>query len=208
MVALLGLNMLQCVDFKQPSLAVAAASIAFNPLFWTYVAQREYRTHFITRLFGGRKYVGCYALAVTIFLLGITRDVLYERALRDQPVHPAIEAWSLREPLATALFATGNVLVLSSMWVLGVTGTYLGDYFGILMESRVTGFPFNVTEHPMYWGSTMSFVATALWFAKPAGLILSLEVWLAYVIALAFEGPFTTVVYAMRAEERRTGKKA
>jgi phosphatidylethanolamine N-methyltransferase len=35
------------------------------------------------------------------------------------------------------------------MWALGVTGTYLGDYFGILMDEMVVGFPFNVTDAPM-----------------------------------------------------------
>lgn len=34
------------------------------------------------------------------------------------------------------LFASGSTLVASSMWKLGVTGTYLGDYFGILMDVR------------------------------------------------------------------------
>ena len=145
---------------------------------------------------------------MTIFSLGILRDVLYERALRDQPVHPGLEAWPLRAPVAAILFAAGSMLVLSSTWALGITGTYLGDYFGILMDSRVTGFPFNVTSDPMYWGSTMSFVATALWFAKPAGLLLSLEVWFAYAIALTFEGPFTAVIYALRAEEQQRSKKA
>lgn len=36
-----------------------------------------------------------------------------------------------------------------SMYQLGVTGTFLGDYFGILMEDRVTAFPYNVTNNPM-----------------------------------------------------------
>lgn len=88
---------------------------------------------------------------------------------------------------AAALFAAGNVLVLSSMWALGVTGTYLGDYFGILMEDRVTSFPFNVTDNPMYYGSVLSFAGTALWFAKPAGLFLSAFVLVMYMIALRFE---------------------
>lgn len=61
------------------------------------------------------------------------------------------------------MFLTGNVLVLTSMWALGITGTYLGDYFGILMEEMVTGFPFNVVPDPMYVGSTISFFAVALW---------------------------------------------
>jgi phosphatidylethanolamine N-methyltransferase len=44
-----------------------------------------------------------------------------------------------------------------------VTGTFLGDYFGILMSARVEGFPFNVLRDPMYVGSTLCFAATALW---------------------------------------------
>jgi phosphatidylethanolamine N-methyltransferase len=73
------------------------------------------------------------------------------------------------------------------MWALGLTGTYLGDYFGILMDDMVTGFPFNVSGCPMYLGSSLSFLATSLWFGKPAGILLTGEVWLAYIIALRFE---------------------
>lgn len=39
----------------------------------------------------------------------------------------------------------------------------LGDYFGILMEDRVTSFPFNVNENPMYNGTVMIFLGTAMW---------------------------------------------
>lgn len=39
--------------------------------------------------------------------------------------------------LAAILFTVGSTLVASSMWKLGVTGTYLGDYFGILMTVSV-----------------------------------------------------------------------
>jgi phosphatidylethanolamine N-methyltransferase len=137
----------------------------------------------------------------------ILRNVSYERAIRDQPTHPLLMDSSLIKPLAGALFASGNILVLSSMWALGVTGTYLGDYFGILMDEMVTGFPFNVTGSPMYWGSTMSFLGTALWFGKPAGLLLTLEVFATYWIALKYEDPFTAGIYAKRERERAKGKK-
>jgi methylene-fatty-acyl-phospholipid synthase len=73
------------------------------------------------------------------------------------------------------------------MWALGLTGTYLGDYFGILMDTMVSGFPFNVSSCPMYLGSTLSFLATSLWFGKPAGILLTSEVWIMYVLALKFE---------------------
>lgn len=145
---------------------------------------------------------------MTIFSLGIFRDLLYERALRAQPSHPLLET-ALATYVAYALIAAGNVLVLSSMWALGVTGTYLGDYFGILMDDIVTGFPFNITVSPMYYGSTMSFLGTAILFGKPAGIVLTAEVLIVYLIALRFEDPFTAAIYAKREmAQAKGGKKA
>ena len=87
---------------------------------------------------------------------------------------------------------------------------FLGDYCGILMKERVTGFPFNALEHPMYVGSSMSFLGTSLWYsfrfvfapparsdrpapsrrnASPAGALLSLQIYVVYMIAsVYFEG--------------------
>lgn len=166
----------------------------------------EYHNKVLTKLFGGNSRLACYGLAVTIFSLGIFRDYLYERALRAQPSHPLLST-DVATYIAYGLIAAGNVLVLSSMWALGVTGTYLGDYFGILMDKRVTSFPFNVTDAPMYYGSTMSFLGTAIWFGKPAGVLLTVEVLVVYLIALRFEDPFTAGIYAKR-EKARAGKKS
>jgi len=93
------------------------------------------------------------------------------------------------------------------MWALGVTGTYLGDYFGILMDHIVTGFPFNITRSPMYYGSTMSFLGTAILFGKPAGILLTGEVLAVYIIALRYEDPFTADIYAKRERAQRKGGK-
>ncbi|KAF7712228.1 Phosphatidyl-N-methylethanolamine N-methyltransferase [Penicillium ucsense] len=189
------------VDFSPRSLTLAAASIAFNPIFWNIVARAEYNNHVLTRLFGG-PYRGCYALAVTIFSLGILRDHLYQVALDEQPFYAPVH-----QPLiGGVLFVVGSVLVLSSMWALGVTGTYLGDYFGILMDAPVTGFPFNVTGSPMYWGSTLNFLGVALYKGKVAGLLLTAQVFVLYWFALKWEDPFTAEIYAKR--ERERAKKA
>lgn len=166
----------------------------------------EYHNKLLTKVAGGNSLRACYGLAVTIFSLGIFRDLLYERALRDQPSYPLLET-AVSTYIAYALMATGNVLVISSMWALGLTGTYLGDYFGILMDDIVTGFPFNVTGSPMYYGSTMTFLGSALWYGKPAGILLTAEVLIVYLIALRFEDPFTAEIYAKRERERRSGKK-
>jgi phosphatidylethanolamine/phosphatidyl-N-methylethanolamine N-methyltransferase len=76
------------------------------------------------------------------------------------------------------------------------------------MDSMVTGFPFNVTDAPMYYGSTMSFLGTALWFGKPAGVVLSGLVLVVYMVALGYENPFTAGIYEERERQRREGKKA
>ncbi|TVY40699.1 Phosphatidyl-N-methylethanolamine N-methyltransferase [Lachnellula occidentalis] len=184
MTSFLG-NNTPLVDFDQKSLA-------------------KYHNKVLTKLAGGNSRYACYGLAVTIFSLGIFRDFLYERALRSQPTHPALQTPTATY-IAYALLAAGNTLVISSMWALGVTGTYLGDYFGILMDDMVTGFPFNVCSAPMYYGSTMSFLGTALLFGKPAGLLLTIEVLAVYLVALRFEDPFTGEIYAKRARAQGNG---
>lgn len=168
--------------------------------------QTEYRNKILTKLFLGNSQIACYFLALTIFSLGMVRDYLYKEALAPQPSHPALETDAVK--LASyALFAAGNILVITSTWALGITGTFLGDYFGILMDDMVTGFPFNVTDAPMYYGSTMSFLAAALYYGKPAGVLLTVWVFLVYKVALAFENPFTAGIYAKRDRERAAQKK-
>lgn len=167
----------------------------------------EHHNRTLTRLLGNRPYLGCYILAVTIFSLGILRDHLYNNALSLQPTYAPLEHPAVRA-VAVALFAFGSVLVVSSMWVLGVTGTYLGDYFGILMDEMVTGFPFNVVSDPMYVGSTANFVAVALWYAKPAGLLLSVIVWVTYAIALRFEGYVAELTQSFHRQHLQGGGRA
>lgn len=180
-----------------PQLKFALATIVFNPVFWNIVARLQHKTHFLSKAVGGA-YNGCYLLAFTIFSLGIYRDHVYHEALLAQPTYQALVDSPIVKGLAVATFAFGNVLVLSSMWALGVTGTYLGDYFGILMKERVTSFPFNVNDNPMYNGSTLCFLGTALWYGKPTGILVSLFVFVMYRIALIFEEPYTAKIYASR----------
>ncbi|KAG0151533.1 hypothetical protein CROQUDRAFT_36561 [Cronartium quercuum f. sp. fusiforme G11] len=186
------------IDLYQASFWIALFAILFNPLFWNIVARKEHSTRFLTKAFGS-PYHGCYFLAVVIFSIGIIRDHLYQRALAAQPTLDVLD----RPLLSRALFALGGTLVGSSMWKLGVTGTYLGDYFGILMDHMVTGFPFNLTQSPMYNGSTLCFLAGALKYKSPAGLLLTGIVFIAYQIALRFEDPFTSSIYAARASKKK-----
>jgi len=44
----------------------------------------------------------------------------------------------------------------------------------------------------------MCFAATALWYERPVGLLVTLYVYIVYTIALKFEGPFTDMIYSTR----------
>ncbi|KAL7424335.1 Phosphatidyl-N-methylethanolamine N-methyltransferase [Cryptotrichosporon argae] len=198
------------VDWAQPSLYAAVAMVFFNPIYWNIVARNEYRNKTLTRIFGRQK--GVYALALSIFSLGIFRDAVYQHALQRQPHHALLSSPGCKA-LAAGLFLLGQLFVVTSIYALGITGTYLGDYFGILMPARVTGFPFNVLEDPMYVGSTLAFLGTAIWYESPVGIALSALVWAVYYVALQFEGPFTAKIYssassAAPSTPRRSARKA
>ena len=143
--------MVVSIDLSQRSFWVSLGAIVFNPVrryrevaltrrsFGTSPAscrhqnelsdspaQAEARKHVLTKLFGGQRYLACYALAATIFLLGINRDALFQAALRHQPVSESLQYVEVKL-VAAALFAIGSTLVATSMWQLGITGTFLGD---------------------------------------------------------------------------------
>ena len=133
----------------------------------------------------------------------------FHKSVAEQPKHDFFPSEELRLAVSGGLFAIGQLFVLSSFYKLGVTGTFLGDYCGIFMDARVTGFPFNVLENPMYVGSTMSFLAYSLYYGSWAGLLITAEVAVVYVVALMFEGPYTTQIYLERDAARKgKGKKA
>ncbi|OAQ73855.1 phospholipid methyltransferase [Pochonia chlamydosporia 170] len=189
MTSLLG-NLVDYVDFSKTSLL-------------------EYHNKLLTNLFGGNSKAANYGLAAAIFSLGLVRDWLFKTAISEQPSHPLLDS-IYTQAAAFTLFAAGNTLVITSTYRLGIRGTFLGDYFGVLLEEMVTGFPFNVSSAPMYVGSTLSFLGTSLYYGKPAGLLLTLWVYLVYVVALRFEDPFTAGIYAKRDRERaaaKSGKK-
>ena len=138
------------IKWNEPSLHYALISIVAAPLIWNILARLEYYTHILTKLALGNKKYGCYALAVWIFSFSIFRDYLVSAAMDVQPRSEHVLGSGLFLFGSLLLIISGSIFVVSSMWTLGVTGTYLGDYFGILMKERVVGFPFNILNDPMY----------------------------------------------------------
>ncbi|XP_048351450.1 phosphatidylethanolamine N-methyltransferase [Sphaerodactylus townsendi] len=184
------------VDVTDSIFGLAVFFIAFNPFFWNSVARWEHRTRSLTRLFRS-PYTACYSLGAVILLLNFLRSHCFAEVMESQLKLQVLDTL-LAYYAGAGLVAIGVMLVLSSFLALGFVGTFLGDYFGILMEAKVTCFPFSVLDNPMYWGSTIIYLGWAIMLASPAGLLLTAVVALCYTIALRFEGPFTEEIYRQK----------
>eukprot|EP00033_Pygsuia_biforma_P002335 GCRY01002583.1.p1 GENE.GCRY01002583.1~~GCRY01002583.1.p1 ORF type:complete len:275 (+),score=49.11 GCRY01002583.1:65-826(+) len=189
------------IDFSQLTILGSMLFFVANPLIWNIIARTQYRSKWMTKLFGD-KYRACYFLACCIFTAGIYRDFIFTKAMQTQPTWNFLASPSL-QLLAYVLYFVGLVFVITSTIALGITGTFLGDYFDIYLPKKVEGFPFNVNANPMYNGATMIFVAHALHSHSPAGLFLSAWAFLVYQIALKFEEPFTDMIYRKKAEREK-----
>ncbi|XP_006161702.1 phosphatidylethanolamine N-methyltransferase isoform X4 [Tupaia chinensis] len=192
-------RLLGYVDLWEPRFVAAVLATAFNPLFWNVVARWEHRTRKLSRAFRS-PHLACYFLGGAILLLNVLRSHCFTQAMLSQPQMESLDNPTAYR-LGLAFLGVGVVLVLSSFFALGFTGTFLGDYFGILKEARVTSFPFNVLDNPMYWGSTANYLGWALMHASPSGLLLAAVVGLIYMVAILYEEPFTTEIYQRKASE-------
>ncbi|XP_037019143.2 phosphatidylethanolamine N-methyltransferase isoform X4 [Artibeus jamaicensis] len=187
------------VDPSDPCFVAAIFTVIFNPLFWNVVARWEQRTRKLSQAMGS-PYLACYMLGGVILLLNVLRSHCFTQAMLSQPRMDSLDS-PVAHLTGLLLLGVGSVLVLSSFFALGFTGTFLGDYFGILKESRVTTFPFSVLDNPMYWGSTANYLGWAMVHASPAGLLLTAVVALTYVVAILYEGPFTAEIYRQKASQ-------
>jgi methylene-fatty-acyl-phospholipid synthase len=192
------------------SISLAAVGVAACPVIWNILARNEYRRGTLTRLFGNARR-GCYALAMWIFLSSLLRDKLVEIAMRknlDYKIVHSPQAASYLRHAGWVLFAAGMTLVSSAYYRLGVTGTYLGDYFGILMDEKVSSFPFSHFENPMYLGASIGFLSLALHLNSAVGVGLAAWVYAVYGVSTRYyEGPFTAMIYSKAAAAKASAKR-
>lgn len=198
---------------------MAAIAIAGLPAAWNVVARNEYRHHTIEKAVGDKKR-GAYLLAAAIFVVSFGRDAAFMSAVEHNPadVLPVVRegvfgsaerTLAVLRVLGATLMSAGTALVVSSFARLGITGTYLGDYFGILMPARVTAFPFSHFENPMYLGATMNFLGAALSQNSGVGVLLTGWVAMVYHVSTTyFENPFTAMIYAKDAEAKKDSAAA
>ncbi|CAI8007762.1 Phosphatidylethanolamine N-methyltransferase [Geodia barretti] len=184
-------------DFVQNKKAlVACVIVMINPLFWNVVSRYEYKTQKLSRTLGGPKR-GCATLAACILTLNYVRTATFHKTVDEfgywEPLHNGMV-----QALGYLIVTAGSVLVVASAWKLGFFVSFMGDYFGILLTDKVTGFPFNVVRDPMYFGSGLVYLGLSLEHASVVGLVLTSCIAFSYAVAVRFEGPFTCQIYEER----------
>ncbi|KAH3666830.1 hypothetical protein OGAPHI_003279 [Ogataea philodendri] len=190
------------IDFNSKKLQLSIFFVVFNPLYWNFGARLEYNTKLLSKLAFGSKLLAVYLFSVSVFTLGLIRDHVYKEAILEQPTSPLLDV-PLVKALGVLSFGVGSVFVSSSMYKLGIVGTYLGDHFGFLKDERITDFPFSVLDNPMYDGSTLCFLGTALWYGKASGIFISGLVYAMYQLVELLEEPFTAKIYQKREEQKK-----
>lgn len=185
-------------DLKNPLFLQTVFFIIWTPVFWNIVCPLEYKTKFILRTFGD-KYRACYFLSAVIFINSNFRNIWFFRFLMS--CTRVDEAKMTLFGVGLVFFVAGFLLATAAMRALGITGTYFGDHFGIFHPSKITGYPFNLLNNPMYFGTFLQFFGAALAFRSPVGLFMSgLVLGSYYLFSTLFEEPFTDMIYLKKAE--------
>lgn len=172
--------------------------VMLNPLFWNVLSRLEYRTHVVSKVAGGPRR-GVVLLALGILSFNYLRTALFHKVI-DNHITCAPMQNTFFSALGYLLVAVGAIFVISSSYQLGFFCSFMGDYFGILLEEKVTNFPFNVVDDPMYVGSALVYLGLSFQYASVVGIILTVCIAFSYAIALLFEQPFTAQIYASKSK--------
>ena len=184
-------------ELASVNVLVACPLVMLNPLIWNLIVRYEYRTRAVSRLCGGPR-AGVVLVACIVMVNNSIRTSFFHYIVGKSSKLQFLEHNIGATAAGYLIVGVGVLLVLSSAWRLGFFCTFLGDYFGILLDAKVTGFPFNIVDHPMFWGSFLIYVGDSVLCASAVAFLLSLFIGLSFAIAAVFEGPFTAKIYAQK----------
>lgn len=191
--------MKECLAEVLPSLLewktiLACIVVMLNPLFWNAVSRLEYYTHVVSKVAGGPRR-GVTLLATGVLSFNYLRTLLFHKAMDHHAICEPMQS-TFFNAVGYLLLVIGAILVISSGYQLGFSGSFMGDYFGLLLEEKVTNFPFNIVDDPMYVGSGLIYLGFSFQHASIVGMILTGFIAISYVVAILFERPFTVQIYA------------
>ena len=208
-------DILSYVDIYNKTLLISIVMIIVCPVTFYLIARWEFQTKFFTKIVGDNR-LAADIFAHIVIQMGIFRNFIFSKAIKEQVAYPIDEEYKLWVTmLGYGIIFFGISLVYLSYYRLGIYGIYYADSFGILCKEKVTAFPYNVIDNPLYIGSTSVFLGLAILHNSPTGLLLTVLVWFMYKLASLMENPMTDLIYSVEnikavqkfKREREEGKK-
>jgi phosphatidylethanolamine/phosphatidyl-N-methylethanolamine N-methyltransferase len=185
------------IDFYDKTSWLSAFMIIICPVTWNLIARWEFHTKVFTKIAGDNR-LAADIFAHILIEMGILRNYLFKRAIEGQMGYPFFEEYKIYAVfLGYSLVTFGTIIVLMAYYRLGIHGIYYGDYFGILMKEKVTAFPYNFLENPLYVGSSSIFLGLTIAYISPCGLLLTVLVLFMYKMASILENPMTDLIYCV-----------
>jgi phosphatidylethanolamine N-methyltransferase len=190
-------DFIEYIDFNDKILLLSAMMIVICPVTWNLIARWEFHTKVFTKSAGDNR-LAADIFAHILIEMGIFRNYIFDKAISRQTVYPIDAEYSQTVYLiGYALFIFGAILVIMAYYRLGIHGIYYADYFGVLMKEKVTAFPYNLVDNPLYIGSTSVFLGLTVIHRSPAGFLLTILVWFMYKLASLMENPMTNLIYCV-----------
>eukprot|EP00730_Choanoeca_flexa_P012861 TRINITY_DN4692_c0_g1_i1.p1 TRINITY_DN4692_c0_g1~~TRINITY_DN4692_c0_g1_i1.p1 ORF type:complete len:248 (+),score=55.41 TRINITY_DN4692_c0_g1_i1:148-891(+) len=186
---------------NQPSAVWSILITLSSPVFWNLIPR--YGADMLISFFGGRRN-GMLVFALYVIVTSMYREVVFVDAIKDDPkkkfsILEGLDETTvdlLTDKLGWAITAFGLLLSSSAMYRLGIFGTYMGEFFGVMLSEKITTFPFSFVDNPMYIGSSLFHVGLAIQAQSPVGAVLALWVYYTYYMAGAYEEPLMRTMYA------------
>lgn len=191
------------INIYDPTTFFAIIFIIICPITWNIVARYEFKTKRLTNLCGNNKYLAADVFAHILIEMGIVRNYLFLRAISTNEVFYLSDSLdTIVGILSTVFMIVGFIINVGSYWQLGIHGIYYADYFGVLMDSKVTDFPYNILDNPLYLGSEILFYSISFKNRSVTGIVLSVLAQIMYNIASYLEMPMTELIYSKENMEK------
>lgn len=204
------------INFYDWEFILTTLMIIICPVTWNLVARFEFHTKYLSNLVGDNR-LAADIFAHILIEMGIFRNYFYSRTIRHQShMIEDPDTQLLLFVIGWIIAGIGFIFVASSSYRLGIHGIYYSDYFGLLLKERITAFPYNILEDPMYVGSVLIFFGMAMRYSSPSGILMTFIAWIMYKFASYLENPMTELIYSdknkkeieeLQKERKRNAKK-
>ena len=189
------------LDICNLNTIIGILMIVICPITWNLVARYEFYTKKITKICGNNNLLAADIFAHILIEMGIFRNYMFTRTMNNTPHMEFFETTEMFITIISSILIACSVFIVAgSYWQLGIHGIYYADYFGILMDEKVTEFPYNILENPLYIGSQSLFFSLALYNRSPTGIFMFVVASIMYRVASFLENPMTDLIYS---EENR-----